>query len=159
MKTIKTIILIVMPVICMAQSKFELGATTGYIAVGDQDGVNYQGVVSYNVSNRLATTLSYMYADINDDIDFDLSIISIGGEYLFTPENDTSLSSTFGFSYLMFDKALNLEDDNGMGIYFGLKTLFNAKSKFAYGVGIQTTYASNAPGGIIQSNLVLRYKF
>lgn len=148
-----------MPIICLSQSKFELGATSGYIAVGDLDGTNYQGVVSYNISDRMAITADYLYADIKDDIDFDLSIISIGGEYMFTPENDTSLSSTFGFSYLLFDKDLTLEDDNGMGIYFGLKTLFNAKSKFAYGVALQTTYASNSPGGILQSNFVLRYRF
>lgn len=159
MKTIKTIILILMPIICLSQSKFELAATAGYIAVGDQDGSNYQGVVSYNISDRMAITAGYLYADIKDDIDFDLSIISVGGEYLFTPENNTSLSSTFGFSYLMFDKDLNLDDDGGLGMYFGLKTLFNSKSKFAYGVALQTTYASNSPGGILQSNLVLRYRF
>lgn len=158
MKTITTLILIFIPLICLSQSKFEIGASTGSISVGDQNGVNYQGNFSYNISNRISATASYMFANIEDDLDYDLNIISLGGEYLFTPDKNFSLSSTFGFSYLLFDEELNLENDGGLGMYFGLKTFFNVKSRFAYGVSLQTYYASNAPGGIIQANLILRYR-
>ena len=154
-----SVLILTMCLSSFSQSKFQLSPSIGVLAVGEEGGTSYAFDVSYQTSKKWNVTLSYMYGDIEfDDFETDVQSISLGGEHLFNPDSNTTLSSLFGFSYVMFNEDLNLEDDNGLGFQFGLRTTFNSQKRLNYGVNLMTTFVSNSPGGILQSNVFVRYR-
>lgn len=151
--------LLLLCIMGFSQSKFNIEPSVGVIGVGSEDGTNYQMDFSYQTSAKWIVSLKYMYADIEfDDFETDLQSISLGGEHIFNPESNTVLSSLFGFSYVMFNEDIGLEDNNGFGFQFGIKTRFNAQKRLNYGINVISTNVTNSPGSIMQYNVFVSYR-
>jgi len=156
-----TILFILSFFISSGQSKFSFGASGGTIFVGDDSGLNYKFDAFYLMNENMEYQASFINSDIEaSNIDFNMYIINLGvGLNMFRSDSHLELQPILGFSFVSFDDELNLDDNSGLGGYFGANVIYDKNDKFNYGFNTQVTYASHAPGGIIQANLFLRYKF
>ena len=101
-----------------------------------------------------------MYANLKNDHlngEYNFKKIAVTAEYFFTPNSFLGFSSNVGFSYISFDKKLGLNHNDGIGLELGVITTFNIDKHFDYGFILNSTYTNISPGGILQSNLFLKY--
>ncbi|MEP5256127.1 MAG: hypothetical protein ABJQ39_13780 [Winogradskyella arenosi] len=146
--------------IMFAQSKFTLGFDLSEQFMQKDVGLNIEGLLGYNLSSDITLVLSASNATMeNKDLDLKYKIdkYALHVNYDFGKSETSKLESIFGFSYVNFDKKLNLEDDNGLGIDLGVQAIFGLKGKLHYGLRIVSTYSSVAPGGILHAGAIFRY--
>jgi hypothetical protein len=155
-------LLLLFPIFSMAQSKFSISGSAGFLAIKEDSGTNYELSTSYKVSKNVAINLSGLMAELeNEDsnIKYDFNKIALTAEYSLTDNKNFGISLNSGFSFVSFDKDLGLDKNNGLGIDLGLKTTMNINKHLDYGFIINSTYSSISPGGILQSNVFLKYRF
>ena len=140
--------------VLFSQSKFALGFNLSEQFMQKDMGVNIEGLLSYNINSDITLVLSAANATMeNKDLDlkYKLDKYAFQVNYDFGKSETSKFESIFGFSYVNFDKKLNLEDDNGLGIDLGVQVLFGLKNKLHYGIRVVSTYSSVAPGGILNA--------
>ena len=143
-----------------AQTKFSIGASGGSVIVGDVSGTNYKFDLSYLANEKIEYQASFMNSQIEENnLDFKMYSINLGVGLNVFQSKKTELQPIFGFSFISFNEDLGLNDDNGLGIYFGANVIFDIGKRFNYGFNTQVTYAEHSPGGILQNNIFLRYRF
>lgn len=143
-----------------AQSKFSIGASGGSISVGDETGTNYKLDLFYLATETIEYQASFIKSDIEaNNIDFDMYLINLGIGLNVFKSDKTELQPIMGFSFVSFNEDLNLENNSDLGAYFGANVILDISKKINYGFNTQITYARHSPGGILQANLFIRYKF
>lgn len=161
-KKLLLLLSLLFPLFVMSQSKFNIELTSGLLLIQKDNGLNASLGVSYSASPRIDVGVHYIFSEMSAnslDLNYKFNAISLHTEYAFIPENYLGLAGVFGFSYLMFDKALVLENNNSIGIDLGLKLMMNNTGKVNYGMKIINTYSSDSFGGIINNTLFLKYNF
>lgn len=162
MKKVIILILILFPLLSIAQSKLSVSASGGILLIKEDQGENTDLTVSYKVSKNTIVNVSGLIANLkNDDlkIDYDFKKIAATAEYFFHENSYLGLSANAGFSYIFFDKKINLDKNDGLGIDLGIKSTFNIDKHFNYGFILNSTYSSISPGGILQGNFFFKYNF
>jgi hypothetical protein len=143
-----------------SQSKFSLHFSGGSLAIKKDFGVNFDFGVGYKISNKIQLNAETLISELNKneyELKYNLEKYSINVNYNFLPENNFSISSICGFSYINFDKKLILDKNDGIGVDLGINFGFNQNKNFCYGFKLVSTYNSIANGGILQSNLFFIY--
>ncbi|EPR72269.1 hypothetical protein ADIWIN_2769 [Winogradskyella psychrotolerans RS-3] len=146
--------------ILFAQSKFTLGFDLSEQFMQKDVGLNIEGLLGYNLNSDITLVLSASNATMeNKDLDlkYKLDKYAFQVNYDFGKSESSKFESIFGFSYVNFDKKLNLEDDNGLGIDLGVQVLFGLKNKLHYGLRIVSTYSSISPGGVLNAGAIFKY--
>lgn len=161
-KNITFLLVILITSTISAQTGFSIGAGLGQRLIGQDTGTDLpQGLITYHLNEKLALSAVGSTAEIDaDDADFEYNFtkLALQVNYDFSPFDSTRLESIFGFSYLMFDEDLNLEDDNMFGLDFGFQSVFNADKKFNYGIRVVSTFSADSPAGILTPGIFVRYK-
>ena len=146
--------------VLFSQSKLALGFNLSEQFMQKDMGINIEGLLSYNINSDITLVLSAANATMeNKDLDlkYKLDKYAFQVNYDFGKSEASKFESIFGFSYVNFDKKLNLEDDNGLGIDLGVQVLFGLKNKLHYGIRVVSTYSSVAPGGILNAGVIFRH--
>lgn len=155
-------ILVFFPTLIFAQSKLNVDVGGGTTMIKKDISASALLGLGYKVSDRIKVNLNAIYSKPEFEITkekFEFSQISLEAEYSFIPESNINLSSVLGFSYLHFGDEIELKNNDGIGINLGVLLTFNNLERFNYGFRIVNTYSSIAYGGILSSNIYLRYQF
>lgn len=143
-----------------SQSKFNIGFGLNEQFVKKDMGVNTEGFLSYNINTDISLVLSAANAKMkNDELDvkYNLSKYALQVNYDFAKSETSKFESVFGFSYLNFDKKLELDDNNGLGLDLGVQTMFGLDKRLHYGLRIISTYSSISPGAILNAGILFKY--
>jgi len=143
-----------------SQSKFNIGFGLNEQFVKKDMGVNTEGFLSYNINTDISLVLSAANAKMkNDELDvkYNLSKYALQVNYDFAKSETSKFESVFGFSYLNFDKKLELDDNSGLGIDLGIQTMFDLDKRLNYGLRIVSTYSSISPGAILNAGILFKY--
>lgn len=154
--------LIMFPTIFYGQSKINADVGGGTTIIKKDIAASALLGIGYEVSDRIKLNLSATFSKPKFEITkekFDFSQISLEAEYSFIPKSNTNISSIMGFSYLHFGNGIELKNNDGIGVNLGVLLTFNNLERFNYGFRIVNTYSSIAYGGILSSNIYLRYQF
>lgn len=122
-------------------------------------GLNIEGVLNYRFAKDFSLGISFANAKMENDefnLKYNLQRYGLQTNYAFAKVDNFQIESIFGFSYLMFDEELGLEDSKGLGIDVGIQAVFRTHRDFNYGLRIVTTYAEFSPGGIMNAGAFFR---
>lgn len=165
MKTKFLILFLLANLMISAQSKFSVGLSFNQQIVKDDVSENLnlpEGFLSYNFTSDIALSLSGSSINMKNDssnTEYSVNKIAIQAWYDFGKNDKRKFQSIFGFSYLMFDEDLGLEEDNGLGLDFGFQFLFGKPaSRFNYGIKLVSTFTDFAPGGILNGGFIVLYR-
>jgi hypothetical protein len=145
-----------------SQSKFSTGVGVDQLYLKDDSGTNYEAFVGYKVHSDITINLVGSFATMETkatDMKYNINKYALLVSYDFAKSEKVKLESVFGFSYLYFDKKLLLDDNQDLGIDLGFKTTFGLKNKINYGFKLISTYASIAPGGLLNAGSFIKYNF
>jgi len=157
-----SLIIMIFPTVFYGQSKLNVDAGGGTTIIKKDISASALLGLGYKVSDRIKVNLNAIYSKPEFEITkekFDFSQVSLEAEYSFIPENNINLSSILGFSYLHFGDGIELKNNDGIGVNLGVLLTFNNLERFNYGFRIVNTYSSISYGGILSSNIYLRYHF
>lgn len=143
-----------------SQSKFVIESGIGEQFVKNDRGEFYEGSLNYKISNRIYICLDATQAKLkNSDLNlsYELNKYAFHVNYGFSNSDNSAIESVLGFSYVHFDKNLNLPKNDGLGIDLGAKSTFGLKHKLNYGFKLVNTYSSISPGGIYNASIFFKY--
>lgn len=161
-KQFATLCILALPLFGLAQSKISAEGSFGNLMIGKDRGINYEVGINYHISEDAAIKLSGQSVNMeNNDLDvkYDVMKISLGLENTMIATTNLSLSAILGISYISIDDKLPLEKNDFTGLDVGVHFLLQPQKPLSYGVKLVSTYAYQAPGGMLQSNAVVRYRF
>jgi hypothetical protein len=161
-KTILTLGLFVLPFLVMAQSKISAETSVGNLNIGKDRGENIELGINYHFSEQTALKLSGLVGQLENrptNIDYQFLKLSLHGAQKIGSSKHIEFSLLFGFSYMTIENKLPLDKNNFTGIDIGTNINFYPKSKWGLGVKLVSTYAYDAPGGILQANGFVSYRF
>ena len=161
-KHIITLVLTALPLLGMAQSKLSVETSIGNLNIGKDRGENIELGVNYHFSERTTLKISGLGGKLENrptDIDYQVLKFSLHGEQKIVPLENIELGVLLGFSYLTIEDELPLDKNDFTGFDLGLNINFYPKSDWGLGLKLVNTFAYEAPGGIIQTNVYVKYSF
>ncbi|CAM4088016.1 hypothetical protein FLAN108750_09570 [Flavobacterium antarcticum] len=161
-KTIIILSLITLPLLGMAQSKISAETSFGNFNIGKDYGANVEVGVTYHFSEQTALKLSGLGGQLENrptNIDYQVLKFALHSEQKIISSKQIEFCLLFGISYLSVENNLPLEKNDFTGIDLGTTINIFPKSKWGLGVKIVSTYAYDAPGGILQANGFVSYRF
>lgn len=161
-KQILTAAVLFTTMLCSGQSKFSLTASGGALMVKEDVGENFELTAGYAVTEKIEVRLSGMQANLKTDVSdqkYHFKKLALTASCNIIGDVSFGLYGIMGFSYVNFDRVLELDKRGGLGLDLGLQPTFGLEKNLQYGFIINSTFATVSPGGILQSNFFLRYKF
>lgn len=161
-KSIITLALIALPMFGLAQSKVSVEATGGILNIGKDIGENYELGFNYHISEVTTFKLSGLASNLDNranDFGYQVLKFSLHAERRLAGSDDIEMGLLFGVSYLTVQDKLPLDKNDFTGLDLGLNINFFPKKKFSFGTKLVSTYAYEAPGGILQANGFVNYRF
>ena len=161
-KIVLAVLFISSPILLFSQSKLNIDVGGGSTIIKKDVSASALLALGYKVSDRIKVSLNTIYSKPEYEITkekFNFNQVSLEAEYSFIPESNINLSSILGFSYIHFGDEIELKKNDGIGVNLGVLLTFNNLDRFNYGFRIVNTYSSISYGGILSTNLFLRYNF
>ncbi|WP_124979564.1 outer membrane beta-barrel protein [Nonlabens xiamenensis] len=124
--------------------------------IKEDRGIHVEGAVEYYFAPRFSVELAFSQAWMEQDeteTNYELFGLGLRGNYAFAQSENIQLESIFGFSFLQYPDDFLSEDNQGLGLDFGIQVLFRRQKKFNYGFRMLTTYNHIAPGGILNGGV------
>jgi len=157
-----TLALFALPFLGIAQSKVSVETSVGNLNIGKDRGENIELGINYHFSERATLKLSGLGGQLQNrptDIDYQVLKFSLQGEQKIGSFEHIEFGLLLGISYISIQEKLPLDKNNFTGLDIGTNINFYPKSKWGLGVKLVSTYAYEAPGGILQANAFVSYRF
>ena len=162
MKKLLLMIALSLPTLLFSQSKWNADIGGGTLIIKKDVGASAHFGIGYQASKHVMVNLNTVFSKpkSNDfDIKYDYNQVSLGVEYNFIPESNLGISSVMGFSYVHFGDNIPLKHNDGIGIDLGVRLAYELSEHFNFGFKMVNTYTSISPGGILLTDIFLRYNF
>lgn len=162
MKKLILMIALILPTLLFSQSKWNVDIGGGTLLIKKDVGASAHFGIGYQASKHVMVDLNTAFSKLkNDDLDlkYDYNQIALGVEYNFIPESNLGISSVMGFSYVHFGDNIPLKHNDGLGIDLGIRLAYELSEHFNFGFKMVNTFASISPGGILLTDIFLRYNF
>ncbi|WP_417860761.1 hypothetical protein [Winogradskyella sediminis] len=162
-KKILLVILLVLPMTIVAQSKFNAEIHGTSLLIKNDAGLAYGVGIGYQATNKINLILGFLNGTIDSDLindDYNVGKYYFNVDYRFNSEDSKfGIASIMGFSYMDFDDKLNLDDGSGFGMDLGVRAFISQTDDYEYGFRIISTFNSESPGAILETGLYFKYKF
>ncbi len=161
-KNIITLVMIALPLLGISQSKVSVETSIGNLNIGKDRGENIELGINYHFSEKTAIKLSGLGGKLENrptNIDYQVLKFSLYGEQKILPVENIELGVLLGVSYIDIEDNLPLDKNQFTGLDLGMNINFYPKSNWGLGLKLVNTFAYEAPGGIIQTNVFVKYSF
>ena len=145
--------------ICYSQSKFSIGASSGFTTIKKTYGINENFFVGYNTSKNITLGVDAFFNQMKDDgVSINTTVLMPyieGG----VPEKGM-IKDKFYFSGILgsgyMEQKNTIETRNAITVFAGTKVNYKLSEKVI--VGLKSGYYFSKFDGVIMANLFLAYK-
>ena len=161
-KNIITLVIIILPLLSISQSKISVETSIGNLEIGKDRGENVELGINYHFSEKTAIKLSGLGGKLENrptEIDYQVLKFSLYGEQKILTVKNIELGALLGVSYIDIEENIPLGKNQFTGFDLGLNMFFNPNRNWGLGLKLVNTYAYDAQGGIRQANIFIKYNF